>query len=838
MNNLSTRGQRGIALFAVLFAILLLSVIGLGMMYSTNTETAINSNYKEAQIALYAATAGLQEARDRIQPATANIVAPTALPSLSAANVIYIINPRAGETIAPWDTTNRFFDTELCQEGVLGLSGPRGVPCTTIASGTSWYSVVNNSLSASAPWNLATPTDMKWTRITVKGNNMTPVPVNGDSTSSAEVCWDGHNQIAIPPGYGSNCRPNGSIASITLTAQGTGYNGLGPTVTISAPPTGGTQATADATVAVVNTDQISSVTVDNPGAGYDVPPIVTITGTGTGAVATAVISPPHSPVASVSLTSPGTQCYAAVPGVTIAGGGGSGAAATATLEASPSCIVTWNPSAHCTSNPPRNSTITNVNLNGGGGGSGFVGTITFGPSGHVSSSSIQNAGTGFVNNSVTVTHASLGACVVTANAVVGRLVNSISLTAPGGGFTTTPTVTIGSGTGTAATAPTGTATLGPVAINGGQVTAINVTIPGSGYTAGTTVVTLTGTATTGAAATANLSTDHVISAITITNPGSGYLADPTVTINGAGSGGTATARLGRGPNYGMVYLLTSFAQTRSGARSLTQMEVVTPVMGYATTGALTLDGPDPILGAFPNSNPFFISGVDANTCGETPEPDHPAIDGYDDPNADPPTHSVQSIIAALPRPDHYVGAGGIPSVQNGYEPVGETMGSPTGLKALIDAVRSKQGANVYPNNPSSIALGTATNPVFNYVEGNLTLNGSPNGYGVLVVTGTLEMGGDFHWYGPVLVIGDGIASFDGGGTAQITGTVIVAKIWDNFTNKNLLSALGSPSFEWNGGGGNGIYYDHCWSDNLMSQIPFDPPPTAKPLRILSTRTLP
>ena len=56
-------------MLVVMFALLLLSVIGLGMMYSTNMESAINSNYRDKQVALYAALGGLQEARDRIQPA-------------------------------------------------------------------------------------------------------------------------------------------------------------------------------------------------------------------------------------------------------------------------------------------------------------------------------------------------------------------------------------------------------------------------------------------------------------------------------------------------------------------------------------------------------------------------------------------------------------------------------------------------------------------------------------------------------------------------------------------------------------------------------------------------
>jgi hypothetical protein len=53
----------------------------------------------------------------------------------------------------------------------------------------------------------------------------------------------------------------------------------------------------------------------------------------------------------------------------------------------------------------------------------------------------------------------------------------------------------------------------------------------------------------------------------------------------------------------------------------------------------------------------------------------------------------------------------------------------------------------------------------------------------------------------------------------------------------LLDQLGSPDFHWNGGGGNGIYYDHCWVDNLIPIVGFEPPPSPKPLKTLSTRTV-
>src|SRR5262249_52806439 len=98
--------DRGIAMLIVMFALLLLSVVGMGMMYSTNMESAINANYRDKQVSIYASMAGLQEARDRIQPATHNIVAPTQLPVFVAtadqatAGVIYIV---ANASIDPTD---------------------------------------------------------------------------------------------------------------------------------------------------------------------------------------------------------------------------------------------------------------------------------------------------------------------------------------------------------------------------------------------------------------------------------------------------------------------------------------------------------------------------------------------------------------------------------------------------------------------------------------------------------------------------------------------------------------------------------------------------------------
>src|SRR5262249_24235144 len=125
-----------------------------------------------------------------------------------------------------------------------------------------------------------------------------------------------------------------------------------------------------------------------------------------------------------------------------------------------------------------------------------------------------------------------------------------------------------------------------------------------------------------------------------------------------------------------------------------------------------------------------------------------------------------------------------------------------------------------------------------YVDGDLTLNGSGSGYGILVVTGTLTMDGNFTWYGLVLVVGDGAMHFNGGGNGKIVGMLVDAKIWDNHTTKNLLSTVGSPSFLGNECGVNSVNYDHCRPQTLFNATPFNPPPTTQPLKVLTFRILP
>ena len=84
-------GERGVALLLTMFALMIVTAIGFSMMFQTDTETAINSNFRDQQAAYYAAAAGLEEARDRMDSLSA---APISAPDRRRT----VVNESAAET--------------------------------------------------------------------------------------------------------------------------------------------------------------------------------------------------------------------------------------------------------------------------------------------------------------------------------------------------------------------------------------------------------------------------------------------------------------------------------------------------------------------------------------------------------------------------------------------------------------------------------------------------------------------------------------------------------------------------------------------------------------------
>ncbi len=274
-------------------------------------------------------------------------------------------------------------------------------------------------------------------------------------------------------------------------------------------------------------------------------------------------------------------------------------------------------------------------------------------------------------------------------------------------------------------------------------------------------------------------------------------------------------------------MLTGLAITPGGsARRIVQYEVA-KVNLPPIPAALTLSGPlNPALIGFPNSNNYVIdghNGTDPITGAACPGGDKPAVGTMTDVGKTLPvpetatqvaTDNRNTIINALARPDHYTGAEGCtPDVQNVMGTVNSDFTTVSGLNKVVHEI---QGAatQTYGNNPSISNLGTDANPQVIVVNGDLSLSGKTSGAGILLVTGTLNLSGNFSWDGLILVIGAGVMNPNGGGNGQINGAIVIANIGNsnyptNPTDANLLPNLGTPTFLWNGGGGNGIKYNSC-----------------------------
>ncbi|HEU5450859.1 MAG TPA: hypothetical protein VFU76_02685 [Terriglobales bacterium] len=849
-----SRRQRGVALLIALFALLLLSCIGLGMMYSADTETSINANYKDKEAAIYAANAGLEEVKDRLLLAGyGDITAPAGLPSLSAANITYVLNPGASESVSdvkPWDYTNSYADTELCQNNVLGLTRNLGTPCTgatSLPTVNTWYTTINNTGHWSTQLN-STPLNYKWVRLQLKANNTTPFAVNGNASDGTEVCWDGLHQIPLPAGYGTNCRPVGGV-TLFLQNGGSGYTST-PTVTISAPPAGGTQAVYTPIMANVS-GQVTQITVNNPGSGYDPlnPPLVTIAppASGTTATATANVIASGGSLSGVTSVTPNNGCYTANPLSPIAVPGGVTAGYFQVQLTSSACIASID--------FPNKGKKCSGNLTVTGGTSSATVAITYAANGVVSSWSITDPGAGYTSTPAATDFSGVsctggGSSTPTISVSMGHqvLATGATVSNSGSGYASSSySVTIpGNSSGTSASAVIAASASNP---NAGQISGFTVTNPGSGYTVTPPLVVVappaSGVTATG---TANTSATQVVSGFTQVNSGSGYTGSPTVTISapgGSGTTATALAQVASGPYYSPVILLTALGQTRTGGRAMTQMEVAYRVKALTLPGALTLAGPTPSYGS-PNSNNFYISGIDHPNgwdgtgssnppgCSGAATASHPAIGVYDDPNNPTSPSSVDTLLdPGVLQPDgtHYPGVNGAPDIQNVYGALGLT--TPSDFNDLVTQV-AQPPANIIPT--GTLSLGTAANPAKNVVYGDLTLSGNTNGYGYLVVTGVLTFTGNFTWNGIVMVIGKGDIEFGGGGGGTINGSVIIAKTVDD--SGNPLTTLGTPILNWSGGGGNGIYYDHCWSDGLLNSLPLTFPDTPDALKILSVRTMP
>jgi len=210
-----SRRESGAALLIAIFALLLISVVAIALIVSSGTDSALARNYRTSTNAYYAALAGMEEARGRLLPSNPNYIPLPGSP-MPLTQVIYIINPLGGETVAPQNTGSptTYPDTEYKQEF--------GVDVST--------RVVTTYASASPVAGLPGPA-YKWVRINPvteqsMGDGGTGVDVNSDGNVDQftplffnPVNLNGFNVLS--PGLIENATPPstaGQVLEITAYA--------------------------------------------------------------------------------------------------------------------------------------------------------------------------------------------------------------------------------------------------------------------------------------------------------------------------------------------------------------------------------------------------------------------------------------------------------------------------------------------------------------------------------------------------------------------------------------------------------------------------------------------
>lgn len=223
-----------------------------------------------------------------------------------------------------------------------------GASCTeNVTSGT--FKTVDDSCSGSVAMTLSS----EYTTALLKSNTVAALPSYDDdwndtagsfaNLSADEVSYAIREsryrlRFKIPQVGSGKCYRISWVERFILEA-GVGVDSVEvyargryrPTVTLSAPPTGGVQAYAVAVMSSSGT--VSSIRILNPGSGYTSAPTVTVqsaTGGGTSSTGwTATLSASGGQVATITGGSAGNY----LPTLAFSGGGGTGATATATLDA-------------------------------------------------------------------------------------------------------------------------------------------------------------------------------------------------------------------------------------------------------------------------------------------------------------------------------------------------------------------------------------------------------------------------------------------------------------------------------------------------------------------------
>ncbi len=184
-----------------IFVLLLISVVAIALVVSSDTETAMASNYRSATGVYYASLAGLEEARGRLQAknpnsflktAGANFLPPAGTP-FDIGYVSYVLNPAPtdGDVLATYPDTE--YDNEF-GNGKLAQATAAGTVATTASV---WNIAPLNALPVPGPL-------YKWVRINAiseVSQQLQVAPIDGHVPDPTKpIYYDGTSLTITPTG--------------------------------------------------------------------------------------------------------------------------------------------------------------------------------------------------------------------------------------------------------------------------------------------------------------------------------------------------------------------------------------------------------------------------------------------------------------------------------------------------------------------------------------------------------------------------------------------------------------------------------------------------------------
>ena len=207
-----------------------------------------------------------------------------------------------------------------------------------------------------------------------------------------------------------------------------------------------------------------------------------------------------------------------------------------------------------------------------------------------------------------------------------------------------------------------------------------------------------------------------------------------------------------------VFDITSIGTHINNARREVRIHALAPFLSMPAgaalslhdTGNLNLVG-NPLISGFDTSVP---SNPDCNGggCAGSPNPFGTDATGvYSD---DIANHIQNGVPVVEGAPAEQVGGGTLDAAY--------WAEWATSADAMADSRNASGG------------WGTRNNPIVHVIEGDVTITGNLDSFGVLLVFGNLDIGGNYHHEGIIVVVADSApASITMGGTSRIFGSLVI-----------------------------------------------------------------